>query len=120
GALLGARRGLLWQVARLVTFGLALYVCIFYHDHAVALLSPYLLDNTSPLVVSALAYGLTFLVVYLVGYGITVLIEKGVKAAKLKFTDRILGAVFGLAKASLVAGVILLAVAVVANPLADE
>ena len=31
GAFLGARSGLLWQVARIVTFVLAVYACIRYH-----------------------------------------------------------------------------------------
>ena len=34
GAFLGARSGLLWQVARVVTFFLAVYACIHYHGIA--------------------------------------------------------------------------------------
>ena len=34
GAFLGARSGLLWQVARVITFFLAIYACIHYHGIA--------------------------------------------------------------------------------------
>jgi uncharacterized membrane protein required for colicin V production len=119
GALLGARRGLLWQVTRILTFALAIYVCIYYHETVAAWIAPYLKD-ASALIVSILSYVAVFLVVYLVSYGLTLLLEAGVKAAKLKTTDRILGAGLGALKAALLSGAVLMGLAMVGIPQTDE
>jgi membrane protein required for colicin V production len=118
GALLGARSGLLWQVARIITFGVAFYVCIFYHEPVAAFLGNYL-TGTSPLLLSVLAYVATFCAVYLVLYGITLLLQRGLKASKLKTLDRVLGAGFGLLKATLLVGAILMGVALYSTPQTD-
>lgn len=118
GALLGARRGLLWQVARILTFALAIYVCIYYHDTVAAWIGPYLRD-ASAVVVSVLAYVAAFLAVYLVCYGLTMLVEAGVKAAKLKTTDRVLGAALGALKAALLSGAVMMGLAVAGVPHTD-
>jgi membrane protein required for colicin V production len=118
GTLLGARSGLLWQVARLVTFAVAFFVSIFYHEPIANLLGTFL-TGTSPLFVSALAYGGTFLSIYLVLHGITLLLERALKASKLKALDRLLGAGFGLLKATLLAGAVLMGVALCATPQTD-
>lgn len=112
GAFLGARRGLLWQVARILTFGLAIYACIYYHEPVAVRLAPYLKDAPA-VVVNALAYVLSFLVVYLICYGLTLLAEQGVKAAKLQTTDRVLGAMMGTVKAALLSGAVLMGLAMV-------
>lgn len=119
GAFLGARRGLLWQVARLLTFGLAIYVCIYYHEPVAQFIAPYLKD-ASELVVSVLAYVAAFLAVYLVCYALTLLLEAGVKAAKLQTTDRVLGAALGALKAALLSGAVLMGLAMTAVPNTDE
>jgi membrane protein required for colicin V production len=118
GALLGARSGLLWQVARLITFGVAFYVCIFYHEPVANLLENYLTD-TSPLLLNVLSYVATFCGVYLVLYGITLLLQRLLKASKLKTLDRVLGAGFGLLKATLLVGAILMGVALYSTPQTD-
>jgi membrane protein required for colicin V production len=112
GAILGLRKGLLWQVARLVTFGVAVYVCVYFHDFAGGLLAPCLAD-TSEIFVKVVACAVTFLVVYLVLYAITLLLERALKASKLKLMDRLLGGAFGAIKAGLVAGAILMGVALI-------
>jgi membrane protein required for colicin V production len=111
GAIFGARSGLLWQVARLVTFGVSLYVCIYYHQTAQDLLAAYLTD-AQPLLLSGLAYVATFLAVYLLLYGITLLLERGLRRTRLKTLDRILGAAFGFTKAALLIGAILMGLAI--------
>jgi membrane protein required for colicin V production len=111
GAIFGARSGLLWQVARLVTFGVALYACIYYHQAAQDLMAAYLTD-ASPLLLSGLSYVVTFLAVYLVLYGITLLLERGLKRTRLKTLDRILGAGFGFTKAALLIGAVLMGLAI--------
>jgi membrane protein required for colicin V production len=120
GALLGARSGLLWQVARIVTFCVAIYVCLYYHDYASSLIAPYLTDGTPATVATVAGYIITFLGVYLVLYGITLILEKMLKAAKLKTMDRLLGAGFGLLKAGLLAGAVLMGMAVFATPQTDD
>jgi membrane protein required for colicin V production len=111
GAIFGARSGLLWQVARLVTFGVSLYACIYYHQLVQDLLAGYLTD-ASPLLLGALSYVATFVAVYLLLYGITLLLERGLRRTRLKALDRFLGAVFGFAKAALLIGAALMAVAI--------
>jgi membrane protein required for colicin V production len=120
GALLGARTGLLWQIARIVTFGVAIYVCLYYHDYAAGLIAPYLTEGAPPTVATVAGYVVTFLGVYLTLYGITLLLEKALKAAKLKALDRLLGAGLGMLKAGLLAGAVLMGVAVFATPKTDE
>jgi membrane protein required for colicin V production len=118
GALLGARSGLLWQVARLVTFGVAFYVSIFYHEQLADLLGSYV-TGASPFVLSALAYVGSFLGIYLVLFAITALLERVLKASKLKGLDRLLGAGFGALKATLLAGAVLMGLALLASPQTD-
>jgi membrane protein required for colicin V production len=118
GVVLGARSGLLWQVARIVTFGVAIYATVFGNGLVVAQITPYLTD-WSPMAVQVLAYVGTFLAVYLALFGVTLLLEKALKAAKLKTLDRVLGGLFGLVKAGLLAGAVLMGVALVATPDVD-
>jgi membrane protein required for colicin V production len=118
GALLGARSGLLWQVARIVTFGVAFYVCIFYHEPVAALLGTYL-TGTSPLLLGVLSYVAAFCGVYLVLYSITLLLERALKASRLKTLDRVLGAGFGLLKTALLVGAVLMGVALYSTPQTD-
>ena len=119
GMLLGARSGLLWQVARVVTFALAIFACVKYHHLAADWLTQNI-TGMSPLVGGLLAYGVTFLGVYLVCFLVFHLLEKGLRAANLKPMDRLLGAVAGTLKASLLAGAVLMGVALYATPESDD
>jgi membrane protein required for colicin V production len=119
GALLGARSGLLWQVARVVAFAAAIYACLRYHTVAAG----WLLQNISGLTPSLLwllAYGITFLAVYLICFLVFYALEKALRAAHLKLMDRVLGAVVGVVKAGLLAGAILLGLALYATPESDS
>src|SRR5262249_17017243 len=107
GAFLGMRRGLIWQVARLVAFGLAIYACIVYHEHVAEWLAPYMSEQP-PLFHKFLAYAVTFLGVVLALFLLTLLVERFVKAVRLKPVDRVLGGVLGLIKAGLLGGTLIM------------
>ena len=110
GGLLGLRSGLLWQVARIVIFIAAVYCCIQYHNIPAA----WLKNNFSSLSEGTTwlaAYVITFLSVCLGGFLITFILEGFLRAANLKPIDRILGALFGILKAALLCGGVLLGVA---------
>jgi membrane protein required for colicin V production len=119
GALLGARSGLVWQVARVVVFGAAVYISINYHGQTAEHLSR-LLTHTTPAVVWLLSFIVTFLAVCLAGFLVTYAIERLVRAAHLKPVDRLLGAAVGTLKAGLLAGAILMGVAVYSTPGSDD
>jgi membrane protein required for colicin V production len=118
GALLGARSGLLWQVARIVSFGAAFYISIYYHEPIAGLVGNYVTDG-SPLLIAGLAYVGTFLGVYLVLHIITLVLERGVRATRLKTLDRILGAGFGVLKATLLIGAVMMGLAIYSTPQTD-
>lgn len=112
GGVLGAISGLLWQVARLLIFAIAMYMTLYFHEPVGAWLATKM-TTTSPAVLKGLAYFVTFTGTYLVLFLITVLIEKAVKAVELKPVDRVLGAALGAFKAALVCGVVLMGIVVV-------
>ncbi len=112
GTVLGFISGLLWQVARLVIFGISCYATLYFHQPVATWLGQRM-SETSPTVLKGLAYFLTFVGVYLVLFLIVVLIERAMKAAELKPIDRVFGGVLGLVKAGLVCGVVLLGIVVI-------
>jgi membrane protein required for colicin V production len=119
-ALLGAISGLLWQLLRLVGFGVAVYAAVFGNDWASNVLRQTLLRDADPIAVRAVAYGVVFVGVYLALFLLTFLLERALKAAKLKALDRLLGALLGAAKAGLILGAIFLGLANVPHPQARE
>lgn len=91
GAALGFIRGLLHQIARLVTLPLSCYCAIYYHGWAFILLEPYMSDNLAGIC----SYVLVFLVV-LLGLNIVLnLADAAMRTTSLKFYDRLLGAALG-------------------------
>src|SRR5437588_6429560 len=92
GALFGAVSGLLLQLARLVGFAVALYAAIIFNDQATALLHQGFARDAEPWVTRVLGYVLVFLAVYLTIFVLTVVLERGVKAARLQAVNRLLGA----------------------------
>ncbi len=111
GALLGAWSGLLWQIARIVTFGVAIYVTIDFHEPIAGWLGEQV-QGLNEVSLKLLAYVGTFVGIYIVFYTATWLAERALKAAHLKVWDRVLGALAGSLKFGLVAGAILLGLAV--------
>lgn len=108
GVLLGYFSGMLWQVARVVILIVALYAAIHFHAPIAELLADHFKGGNTPRV---LGYVITFLFVFLGLYFITWIIEQGIRAAKLKRADRVLGGVVGFFKAFLLCGAILLGLA---------
>ncbi len=106
GLAMGFYTGLLWQVARVVSLALSIYLAIM----ANAGFSDWLCGqwkDVNPVINRIVAFVVVFLLVYLVFYWITRLIHKTIKATKLETLDRLLGALLGAAKmAALVACVL--------------
>ena len=97
GAAMGFWTGLLWQVARVVSLALAIYLAILANTPITDWLNDQWKD-VNPVVNCVVAFIAVFLVVYLVLYWITHLIHKAIKATKLETLDRLLGALLGILK----------------------
>jgi membrane protein required for colicin V production len=97
GAAMGFCSGLLWQVARVVSLGLSLYVAIVINT-AVADWLALQWKDVNPAVNHVVAFIGVFLAVYLTLFMITRGLHKAIKATKLETLDRLLGALLGIAK----------------------
>lgn len=97
GAAMGFCSGLLWQVARVVSLGLSLYVAIVTNTAGADWLALQWKD-VNPAVNHVVAFIGVFLAVYLTLYMITRALHKAIKATKLETLDRLLGALLGIAK----------------------
>jgi membrane protein required for colicin V production len=97
GAAMGFCSGLLWQVARVVSLGLSLYVAIVTNT-AVADWLALQWKDVNPAVNHVVAFIGVFLAIYLTLYLITRALHKAIKATKLETLDRLLGALLGIAK----------------------
>jgi membrane protein required for colicin V production len=105
GAVTGAMTGFLWQVARIVSLGVALYATLFLNAWATELLQEMLLQGADPRVARALAYAGVFLTVFIFLYGATRLVHHGIQVVDLEGLDRFLGSLVGVVKmAVIVAG----------------
>jgi uncharacterized membrane protein required for colicin V production len=63
GAILGARSGLVWQLARLLGLTLALLLAVRLNEPAAALAQGMLLDGADPRLVRLLGYAVVFVLV---------------------------------------------------------
>ncbi len=97
GAAMGFCSGLLWQVARVVSLALSLYLAILTNSNVADWLGEQWRD-ASPAFNRVVAFLAVFLLVYLILYIVTRLIHKAIKASKLETLDRLLGALLGAAK----------------------
>ncbi len=116
GALLGFFSGFLWQIARILTLGIALFATVAFNEPASRLCQDNLLRDADPRIAQVVAYVLVFLAVYLVLFLATRLVYKGIKASDLEILDRLLGGVFGAGKMALVLGATCLAAANYPHP----
>ena len=114
GAIFGAVSGIVWQIARLITYGASVYASIYFHEPIAAFLQPYV--GGSPVSLKVITYVVTFMGIYLLLHVITLAIERMIKAVRLKPVDRLLGAGLGLVKAGLIAGAVLMGLALYPNP----
>jgi membrane protein required for colicin V production len=110
GAGLGAWTGLVKQIVRILGFIAALLGAIFLHGWAANWLQQTFLKGADAAVSDALAYVTVFVVIFAAFVVTAMAVERGIKAAKLKWLDRLLGAGVGATKAALIMGAIFLAV----------
>jgi uncharacterized membrane protein required for colicin V production len=103
GAAMGFYSGLLWQVARVVSLGLSLYLAIVSNAAAADWLAGQWKD-ASPAVNHIVAFLSIFLAVYLTLFLITRALHKAIRATKLETLNRLLGGLLGAAKMAAVVG----------------
>ena len=120
GAGLGAWTGLLKQLVRVVGFLAALLAAVFLHGWAANWLQQAVLQKSDPAVADALGYGLVFLCVLSTFQVTALVIDRCLKAAKLKWADRLLGGGLGTLKAALIVGAVSLAVLEYPHPATKE
>ena len=106
GAAMGFWSGLLWQVARVVSLALSIYLAILANTPAADWLSQQWRD-VNPVVNRVVAFVAVFLAIYVVLYWVTHLLHKAIKASKLETLDRLLGALLGVAKMAALAACVL-------------
>jgi membrane protein required for colicin V production len=111
GAGFGLVSGFLWQVSRIVSFGVALYVSIYLHEWASGALAMAFFRDADPRIPRVLAFPVVFLTVYLIFFLVTLLLERSMKAARLEPLNRLVGALLGAVKTGLILGAICLAMA---------
>jgi uncharacterized membrane protein required for colicin V production len=111
GAIFGALSGLVWQVARIASFGVAIYASIYLNDWAAKVLQDLVLQGADPRIAMVLAYLLVFLAIYLMFFAATVLVERAMTVVCLQPVNRLLGAGLGSVKAALLLGAIFLGMA---------
>jgi membrane protein required for colicin V production len=111
GTAFGALSGLVWQLARVASFGIAIYAAIYLNEGATRVLQDLVLQGADPRVAMVVAYLLVFLVIYLVFFAATVLLENGITAVCLQPLNKVLGAGLGAVKAALVLGAVFLGMA---------
>ena len=97
GAAMGFCSGLLWQIARIVSLALSVYLAILTNANVTAWLGDQWPD-ANPAFNRVAAFIAVFLIVYICLYLITRLIHKAIKESKLEMLDRLLGALLGAVK----------------------
>jgi uncharacterized membrane protein required for colicin V production len=119
GAGLGFWSGLLWQVARVLSLGLALYATILFNDPATAFLEE-VTRGVDPHVARGVAYIGVFLGIYLGLFLFTRLLHMTIRATQLEMLDRLLGGLLGAAKMSLLVALACTGLAALATPTTEE
>jgi membrane protein required for colicin V production len=97
GAAMGFCSGLLWQVARVVSLALSIYLAILANTPAANWLGEQFPDVNAA-VGRIGAFIAVFLLVYLILYLLTRALHSAIRAAKLETLDRVLGALLGMVK----------------------
>src|SRR5436190_11179031 len=104
GAIFGAWSGFVWQIARILTLGLAIYGAVLFHEPASEVLRESALQGADVRVITTTAYVLVFLISYLILFYSARVLRDGIRAADLQMFDRLLGAAFGAGKIALGCG----------------
>lgn len=105
GAALGFYSGFLWQIARILTLGAAVFATVTCNDAAARFCREQMLRDADPRIAQVAAYISVFLGVYLILFLATRLLYQCIRAAELVLLDRLMGGLFGAAKVALVLGV---------------
>ncbi len=116
GAILGARTGLVWQLARVVGIGGSIYLAVAINGPVSDLMRDVFLLGADPRLSQLLAYVVVFVCSYLIIYFLTCLIYEGIEATPLEPFDRLLGAALGLVKAAAVLAVVCWSLVSLQNP----
>ncbi len=99
---LGFYSGFIWQILRIVSVVVSLWVAWVYHPYVAESLGSSLSEPTRRIAGAILVFCGMLLVCYLVSY----LFRDILNALKPQMPDRILGAVFGCCKGALLVGVV--------------
>lgn len=106
-ALVSLMRGFVREALSLTAWVLAFWIALTFAARLAA--TPLLLDQIdSPTVRAGVAFTVLFLAVLLVGVLVNVLVGQLVRKTGLSGTDRIVGALFGVARGIVVVGVLVL------------
>jgi uncharacterized membrane protein required for colicin V production len=116
GAVLGARSGLVKQIARIAGFFAALAGAVCFHGAAADYLQRNVLQGADAQVAGVGAYVGVFVGIYLAFFLTAVVVEKFLKAVKLNGMNRLMGAAAGAGKAALLVGALCLAAISFPNP----
>lgn len=106
GAAFGALSGFLWQVARIVSLGAALYCSLFFNDVASEIVQRDFLQGADVNLAKGIAYVVVFAVVYLTLYIVALFLDQTMRAVRLETIDRVFGALLGASKMCVVAAAI--------------
>ena len=121
GAGLGAWTGLLKQIVRVVGLIAALAAAVFFHGWAADVLGQSVLQGSDPVVADGVSYVVVFVAVLLAFQVAALLLDRLLRAVKLKWADRVLGCVVGGLKTALILGAIALAAMILPpNPATTE
>ncbi len=111
GFFLGFVSGLLYQIGRIVSVIGAVYSAIYLHLPVTRLLKPHVDDN----IAGPASYMLLFIVTYIAMMLLLSMLDRVLREADVKKYDRTLGGIFGMLKGALIAGVLLLGLALYPN-----
>jgi membrane protein required for colicin V production len=119
GAGLGFWSGLIMQVARLLCFGLSIYLTFLLNEPVTRLLHERVAPEAHVNLLRGIAYIAVFLVVYISLFALSRVIYRVVKATKLETLDRLAGAVLGAFKMCLILAPICALLAMLGLPATD-
>jgi uncharacterized membrane protein required for colicin V production len=105
-ALFGAYSGLLMQLCRVVGFGVALYAAMSFQDGVTGWLQESVLRQADERTCTVAAYALVFCGIYLGLFLLTLLVEHSLRAARLQYLNRGLGALLAVGKMGVLIGAI--------------
>jgi membrane protein required for colicin V production len=119
GAALGFWTGLLWQVARVVSLAVSLYLAIMLNGSVAGWIGEHWKDASVAFNRIA-AFVIVFILVYAILYLLTLCIHEAIKATRLETMDRILGAVLGAVKMTAVVAGVCAALSALSVPIFQE